>query len=1024
MSEVPLLIAYIVCLMVHTYRLNDSGAMSMSGRSAFQAGGGAMGAKLRAFDWSSTPLGPIDTWSPVLQATVDTALTSGFPVALFLGPDLICIHNDGYTPMLGNKAGALGVPLRETWAEVWDDLRPIAEKALAGESTFIEDHPLDTERFDRIERGYFTFSYSPIFDAGGAIIGMVNTVVETTSSVLAREASKAESERQTALFQQMPGFVGVVEGPDLVYTYANDAYRALAGKRDFVGRSVRQVFPEVEDQGFFDILDRVYQTGERFTSRGSPVRFEGEDRDRFVDLLFEPIRDGGGTITGLFIGGYDVTEQKRAEQKAEALVRLSDLIREAETIADLSYATGLVVGETLKVSRVGYGTVDLHTDDLTVERDWNAEGVQSIAGVLNLRDFGSFVDDIKAGNFIAISDVREDPRTMPAAQALEERHARSFVNFPIVERERAVAVLYINYAEVRHWSQEDLAFFREVAERTRTAIERLRATESLRRREAELRDLNEQLENRVSEALAERKVFSDVIDGSTAAVTALDLDFRILAINRANVDAFEAVFGKRPRVGDAFLDLFVDMPAHLSKQQDIWQRALRGEDFSIIEPFGDDQYQRRYFEVRFSTLRDGQGRKIGASSTSYDVTDKVRAEQQLEAAQEQLRQAQKMEAVGQLTGGIAHDFNNMLAVVSGSLDLLDRRTAVEDNRAKRLITAAQEAARRAASLTKRLLAFSRQQPLDPEVLEINKLVSGMSDLFRHSLGADVRLETVLAGGVWPVYIDQNQLESILLNLAVNARDAMPGGGHLTIETQNAHLDGRYVSKEPGVTPGQYVMVAVTDTGFGMTPEVIAKAFDPFFTTKGVGKGTGLGLSQVYGFIKQSGGHIKIYSELAQGTTIKLYLPRHMGQVTLVDGDSDDQAVPVAESRELVLVVDDEEIVRNFSIEALEELGYAVLSAPDAMAAMTIISERADIDLLFTDVVMPDINGSKLVEMMRPVRPRLPVLYTTGYTRNAIVHNGVLDAGVDLIGKPFTIDELGVKVREVLDTAILKAKQRY
>jgi CheY-like chemotaxis protein len=297
----------------------------------------------------------------------------------------------------------------------------------------------------------------------------------------------------------------------------------------------------------------------------------------------------------------------------------------------------------------------------------------------------------------------------------------------------------------------------------------------------------------------------------------------------------------------------------------------------------------------------------------------------------------------------------------------------------------------------------------------------MSDLFRHSLGADVKLETVLAGGVWPVFIDQNQLESILLNLAVNARDAMPEGGRLTIKTQNTHLDARYVADEAGVASGQYVMLAVTDTGSGMSPDVIAKAFDPFFTTKEVGKGTGLGLSQVYGFIKQSGGHIRIYSEVGQGTTVKIYLPRHLGPASAADAEKTETELPEAESRELILVVDDEEIVRNFSIEALMELGYAVLSAGSAAEALAIISERDDIDLLFTDIVMPETNGRKLSDMVQHLRPDLPVLYTTGYTRNAIVHNGILDAGVELIGKPFTIDELALKVREVLDTALLKEK---
>jgi len=995
--------------------------MGTEGKSAFRAGGGAMGARVRVFDWASTSLGDIATWSPAMRATVDTALLSGFPMALFFGPDLICIHNDAFTPILGSKPDALGVSFRETWAEAWAALKPIVDLALAGETTYLEDHPVQIERFGVMQECYFTFSYSPVADGQGGILGLIATVVETTASVQARRKAEDEAHTTLSLFQQMPGFVGAINGPEHVYAYANEAYKALSGSRDFIGRPVREVFPDIADQGFFEVLDQVYASGERFVSSGSVVRFAGEDRDRYVDLLFEPIRDNAGQVTGIFIGGYDVTEQKRAEQKARALVRLSDLIREAETIADLSHATGLVVGETLHVSRVGYGTVNPVTDDLTVVRDWNAPGVQSLAGVLNLRDFGSFVDDIKAGNFIAIADVREDLRTAMAAGALEARHVRSFVNFPIVEDEQTVAVLYINHAEVRHWRAEDLAFFKEVGERTRTAIERLRATDALKRREAELRELNEQLEVRVAEALAERKVFSDVIDRSTSAVTALDLEFRILAINKSNVDAFEQVYGKRPRIGDLFLDLFEGVSCHVDQQREIWQRALAGEEFSIVQAFGDDRFDRRYDEVRFAALRDSRGQIIGASSMSYDVTDKVRAEQQLEAAQDQLRQAQKMEAVGQLTGGIAHDFNNMLAVVTGSLDLLDRRTPGDDGRAKRLISSAMEASKRAANLTKRLLAFSRQQPLDPEILDINKLVSGMSDLFRHSLGAEVRLETVVAGGIWPVFIDPNQLESVLLNLAVNARDAMPGGGHLTIETQNAHLDTRYVADEPGVAPGHYVMVAVTDTGTGMPAEVIAKAFDPFFTTKEVGKGTGLGLSQVYGFVKQSGGHVKIYSEVGQGTTIKIYLPRYLGLASSSDADTNEAERPAAESRELILVVDDEDIVRHFSAEALGELGYGVLLAASAAEAMTIIAERADIDLLFTDIVMPEVNGRKLAELVHPLRPNLPILYTTGYTRNAIVHNGVLDAGVEMIGKPFTLDELALKVREVLDTALLKAR---
>jgi len=379
-----------------------------------------------------------------------------------------------------------------------------------------------------------------------------------------------------------------------------------------------------------------------------------------------------------------------------------------------------------------------------------------------------------------------------------------------------------------------------------------------------------------------------------------------------------------------------------------------------------------------------------------------------------LRQSQKMEAVGQLTGGIAHDFNNMLAVVIGSLDLLGRRFAAGDARATRYVDAAKDGARRAAQLTQRLLAFSRQQPLKPEAVDVNKLVAGMSDLLRHSLGGAVRLETVLAGGLWRTHADPNQLENAILNLAVNGRDAMPDGGRLTIETANSHLDERYAAEHVGLSVGQYVMVAVSDTGSGMSPEVMAKAFDPFFTTKEVGRGTGLGLSQVYGFVKQTGGHVKIYSEAGVGTAIKVYLPRLIGGPNEEVAPEKASDVPLGDSDEVVLLVEDEPAVRQFSAEALNELGYRVLEADGAAAALRLLDAHPEIALLFTDVVMPEVNGRKLADEALKRRPGLKVLFTTGYTRNAVVHNGVLDPGVQLIGKPFTIEELAARVREVLD----------
>jgi nitrogen-specific signal transduction histidine kinase len=381
--------------------------------------------------------------------------------------------------------------------------------------------------------------------------------------------------------------------------------------------------------------------------------------------------------------------------------------------------------------------------------------------------------------------------------------------------------------------------------------------------------------------------------------------------------------------------------------------------------------------------------------------------------EEQLRQSQKMEAIGQLTGGIAHDFNNMLAIVMGSLDMARRRLATGTSEGlQKWIDNAAEGATRAATLTSRLLSYSRRQPLDPRVLDVNALVSGMSQLLRQTIAETVEIETVLAAGLWKVFADPGQVENCLVNLAVNARDAMPEGGRITIETRNADLDDRYASLQSDVRPGQYTMVSVTDTGSGMSPDVIERAFEPFFSTKAPGKGTGLGLSQIFGFVKQSNGHVAIYSEVGHGTTVRLYLPRHAGAAAAAPVAPGLAATPPA-SGELILVVEDEPAVRRVSVQALQELGYRTLSAEDPAHALKLLADDGGIALLFTDVVMPGMTGRQLADQARLTRPDLKVLYTTGYSRNAIVHNGVLDTGAFFLPKPFTVDELGAKVSQVL-----------
>lgn len=412
--------------------------------------------------------------------------------------------------------------------------------------------------------------------------------------------------------------------------------------------------------------------------------------------------------------------------------------------------------------------------------------------------------------------------------------------------------------------------------------------------------------------------------------------------------------------------------------------------------------------------------RLNAELTGLNETleERVAAEiQERLQVEEAFRQAQKMEAVGQLTGGIAHDFNNLLTVIMGGLESIERevekgRDGLDLARLSRMAGLAFQGAERAATLTSRLLAFARRQPLAPKPIDLNKLISGLQDLLQRTLEETIELEAVAAAGLWPAHADPTGLESALMNLTINARDAMPAGGKLTIETANASLDENYVSAlvEP-VPPGQYVMLAVSDTGKGMDKETIDRVFEPFFTTKETGKGTGLGLSQVYGFVRQSGGHIRIYSEPGAGTTVKIYLPRDLGSQAAEQCQAPDRANGGSET---ILVIEDHHGLREYSVGVLRELGYNVLEAAHGQDGLAILRERPDVDLLFTDVVLPGLNGRMVADQALEFRPDLKVLFTTGYTRNAIVHDGRVDCGVDLITKPFTFDALASKVRTILD----------
>ncbi|SIT48947.1 PAS/PAC sensor hybrid histidine kinase [Paraburkholderia piptadeniae] len=422
--------------------------------------------------------------------------------------------------------------------------------------------------------------------------------------------------------------------------------------------------------------------------------------------------------------------------------------------------------------------------------------------------------------------------------------------------------------------------------------------------------------------------------------------------------------------------------------------------------------RRFWAHVVIDAIKGEDGALVGFAKITRDITERTDAARQLEETRTALFRAQKMEAVGKLTGGVAHDFNNLLQILRGNLELLDSRHH-RDPWTRERVNKAIDAVDRGSKLASQLLAFGRQQPLQPVVINLAAALRGMDDLLRRALGETIRVETVVAGGLWNTLVDIHQLENVVLNLAINARDAMPDGGKLTMELSNAMLDDEYIATVPDVAAGQYVLLAVTDTGTGMPQDVVERAFDPFFTTKPEGQGTGLGLSMAYGFVKQSGGHIKIYSELDHGTTVKIYLPRSAKPAI---EPPPRMRAPVRGGTETILVVEDDQKVQTTAIDTLSELGYNVLKADDAQQALTVLRSGVEVDLLFSDVVMPGpVRSTDMAAQAVTLLPRLKVLFTSGYTHNAIVHGGRLDPGVELLSKPYSREQLAHKVRQMLDS---------
>jgi len=542
-----------------------------------------------------------------------------------------------------------------------------------------------------------------------------------------------------------------------------------------------------------------------------------------------------------------------------------------------------------------------------------------------------------------------------------------------------------SYSPLRDESGRIAGMFCAVSETTRRVLA-----------ERALRDLNETLERRVDAALAERKLLADIVEGTNAFVQVADLDYRWLAINRAAADEFEHIFGVRPKVGDRMLDLLASQPEHQAAVQAVWGRALSGEEFVEIAEFGDPARDRRSYEMRYNTLRDREGRRIGAYQFVYDVTDKLRDQQRLQHTEEALRQAQKMESLGQLTGGVAHDFNNLLAVFANGLHLLEANVGPEQR--QRVFAGMRRAIARGSGLTRQLLAFSRRRAVNAEAIDLSTQLLGMRDMLARSLRGDIDVAMDFAADLWPVEVDAGEFELAVLNLCVNARDAMASGGTITIRAKNLVEVGQDGGR------AEFVRLSILDTGCGMPPEVLARVFEPFFTTKDVGKGSGLGLPQVYGFAQQSGGRVSIDSEVGAGTEVTLLLPRSL---QLPAACVDTAAVACervdAAARGQVLLVEDDHEVAALTREMLTHLGFSVIYAASPAAALGALANERSFDVVLSDILMPGgTNGLELAREIRRRQPALPVVLVTGYAEAV---SGMEKDEFQLLHKPYSLDGL-------------------
>lgn len=923
----------------------------------FLNGGDTISRLMRDRDWSQSPLGVPQHWPQPLRLIVSLMLSSKFPMFVAWGPELGFLYNDAYADILGTKhPHALGARFEDVWHEIWPDILPLVEAAMRGEAIYRQDLPLVMHRSGFDEQTWFTFSYSPARDENGQVAGMFCACSETTARVQAERALSESEARFRNMADHAPVIMWVTDQAGYCH-YLNRAWYRFTG----------QTQQEAEGFGWLEAThpdDKEHAEQVFREANAARASFKTEYRLRRSDGTYHWVLDAAsprfgsdGEYLGYVGSVVDIDERRGHEDRqreSEAALRtltnaLPAFVWFATPDGELHYFNDRwyeYTHQTPEEALPNGWVSTLHPDDVE-ETAWRwkearANGHTYVTEIRYRRHDGAY------RWYVARAEPLRD----------EEGVVTGWVGSSIDIHDRKVA-------------------------------------------EAKLQELNQTLERRIEAALAERKILAEIVEGTDALVEVIDPDFRLLAVNKAAVEEFEHLYGRRPKVGDNVLDLLADHQGDRASVQAVWERALSGEEFTEVGPFGDPQRVQRYYEMKFNALRDEDGKLVAAYRFVEDVTERMEEQERLRAAEEALRQSQKMEAMGQLTGGVAHDFNNLLTPIVGSLDMLQRR-GFGGEREQRMISGAIQSAERAKLLVQRLLAFARRQPLQAVPVDMAKLVSGMQDLITSTTGPQIKIGIHIPPDLGPAKADPNQVEMALLNLSVNARDAMPQGGTLTISASEEHVRD---DSRPGLRPGHYIRLSVADTGSGMDDATLARAVEPFFSTKGVGRGTGLGLSMVHGLASQLGGALTVSSREGEGTNVELWLPRSTEKVPEVGPVEPESSVPL-QTQTTALLVDDEELVRLSAVDMLHDLGYRVIEAASAEDALMIIDQGQPFDVLITDHLMPGMSGTELVQVVRMRRPGTPALLVSGYAEL----RGI-DPKLPRLTKPFRKSELA----EVLGT---------